>query len=150
MAIEMVNLLGGSATPISWGELYTSLQQGVVDAAENNPPSLYTSHHYEVCKFYSLDEHTSIPDVLLVSTVLWDSLDDQSKKILQEAADASAQFQKKIWKEATLTAIKKMEEEGLKIIHPDKSAFFEKVKPMYRKLQNKKEGKLLRRIMEAE
>ena len=52
---------GGSATPIAWGELYTALQQGVVDGAENNPPSFYLSRHYEVCRYYSLDEHTSVP-----------------------------------------------------------------------------------------
>jgi tripartite ATP-independent transporter DctP family solute receptor len=52
-AVEMMRALGGSATPITWGELYTALQSGVVDGAENNPPSLYTSRHYEVCKYYS-------------------------------------------------------------------------------------------------
>jgi len=62
-AVDMIQALGGSATPISWGELYTALQQGVVDAAENNPPSFYLSRHYEVCKYYCLDEHTSIPDI---------------------------------------------------------------------------------------
>jgi len=66
MAVAMVNDLGGAPTPISWGELYTALQQGVVDGAENNPPSFYTSKHFEICKFFSLDEHTSVPDVLLM------------------------------------------------------------------------------------
>ena len=63
MAMDMIRSMGGSATPISWGELYTSLQSGVVDGAENNAPSLYTSNHYEVCKHYSLDQHTVVPDV---------------------------------------------------------------------------------------
>jgi tripartite ATP-independent transporter DctP family solute receptor len=54
MAIDMIKYFGGSPTPLAYGELYTALQQGVVDMAENNPPSLYTSRHYEVCKFYSL------------------------------------------------------------------------------------------------
>ena len=71
-AIRMINLLGGAATPISFGELYTALQQGIVDGAENNPPSYHTSRHYEVARFYSLDEHTAVPDVLLVSTVVWE------------------------------------------------------------------------------
>lgn len=57
-AIDMVKSFGGSPTPISWGELYTALQQGVVDGAENNPPSFYLSRHYEVCKYYIIDEHT--------------------------------------------------------------------------------------------
>ena len=70
-AVNMVQALGGSPTPIPWGELYTALQQGVVDGAENNPPSFFFSRHYEVCKYYSLDEHTAVPDILLMSTVIW-------------------------------------------------------------------------------
>ena len=70
-AVKMISALGGSATPISWGELYTALQQGVVDGAENNPPSFYLSGHYEVCKYYALSEHTSVPDMLLISSRSW-------------------------------------------------------------------------------
>ncbi len=100
-SVKFVNALGGSATPISWGELYTALQQGVVDGAENNPPSFYLSRHYEVCKHYSLDEHTAVPDVLLISTVIWNDLSPQEKKWIQEAADESYDYQKKLWKEST-------------------------------------------------
>jgi len=59
MAMNLVRTLGGAPTPISWGELYTALQQGVVDGAENNPPSFVSSRHYEICKYYSLNEHTN-------------------------------------------------------------------------------------------
>ncbi|UCD39304.1 MAG: TRAP transporter substrate-binding protein, partial [Fidelibacterota bacterium] len=79
-SVKMVQALGGSATPIPWGELYTSLQQGVVDGAENNPPSFYLSRHYEVCKYYSLDEHTAVPDILLMSTVVWNKLSAQEQQ----------------------------------------------------------------------
>jgi len=96
-AFEMVKQLGGSPTPISWGELYTALQQGVVDGAENNPPSFYLSRHYEVCKYYSIDEHTMIPDLLLVSTHLWNRLNTQEKAWLQEAIDRSVPSQRKLW-----------------------------------------------------
>ena len=58
MSMKMVQAMGGSPTPIPWGELYTALDQGVVDGAENNSPSFRTSRHYEVCPYYSLDEHT--------------------------------------------------------------------------------------------
>ena len=71
---RMVRVLGGSATPIDWGELYSALQQGVVDGAENNAPSFYLSRHYEICRYYTLDEHTWVPDVLLISTRVWDDL----------------------------------------------------------------------------
>ncbi len=138
-SVKLVNVLGGSATPISWGELYTALQQGVVDGAENNPPSFYTSKHYEVCKYYSLDEHTSVPDVLLVSTVVWNDLSDQEKKWLQDAADASYEYEKKLWKEATIEALEEVKKAGVKIYYPDKALFEEKVKPLIEEFKNDKE-----------
>ncbi|MCK6613321.1 MAG: TRAP transporter substrate-binding protein [Ignavibacteriaceae bacterium] len=135
-SVKMVNALGGSATPIAWGELYTALQQGVVDGAENNPPSFFLSRHYEVCKHYSLDEHTSVPDVLLISTVIWDDLTDQEKEWIQSAADESYIYQKKLWKEATEEALMEVQKAGVKIYYPDKTPFNEKTRPLleeYRK-----------------
>ena len=79
--MEMVKAQGGSPTPISWGELYTALQSGVVDGAENNPPSFYTSHHYEVCKYYSINEHTMVPDVLIIGLKIWEDLTEQEKSM---------------------------------------------------------------------
>ena len=70
-AVRTVRELGGAATPVAWGELYTALQQGVVDGAKNNPPSYYLSRHYEIARYYSLDEHTSVPDVMLMSLRVW-------------------------------------------------------------------------------
>jgi tripartite ATP-independent transporter DctP family solute receptor len=129
--IELVNDLGGSATPISFGELYTALQMGVVDGAENNPPSFLTSRHYEVCKYYSLDEHSSIPDVLLISTIVWDALTPQEQTWLQEAASESADYEKRLWAEASDEALKEVQAAGVEIIHPDKSLFADKVSEMY-------------------
>ena len=76
-AVATVRALGGAATPVAWGELYTALQQGVVDGAENNPPSYYLSRHYEIARYYSLDEHTSVPDVMLASLPVGDCLNEQ-------------------------------------------------------------------------
>src|SRR5660397_69127 len=73
-AMNLVKSFGGSPTPIAWGELYTALQQGIVDGAENNLPSFYLSRHYEVCKYLTMDEHTAIPDELLISTLVWNKL----------------------------------------------------------------------------
>ncbi len=129
--VQMVNQLGGSATPISWGELYTALQQGVVDGAENNPPSFYISRHYEVCKYYVLDEHTAIPDVLLISTIIWETLTAQEQQWLTEAAWESAQYQKRLWKEASDDALRAVQEFGVEVIYPDKTPFAEKVTPLY-------------------
>jgi tripartite ATP-independent transporter DctP family solute receptor len=129
-AMEMVKAQGGSPTPISWGELYTALQSGVVDGAENNPPSFYTSHHYEVCKYYSLNEHTMVPDVLIVSQKVWDKLTDQERKWLQQAASESVPVERELWKESTEESLRLVEEAGVTIIHPDKKPFAEKVEPL--------------------
>jgi len=127
-SINMVNTLGGSATPMAYGELYTAIQQGVVDGAENNPPSFVSSNHFEVSKYYTLDEHSSIPDVLLIGTKSWEKLSEQEKKWLQEAADESAQAQKKFWAASVKASMQKLKEAGVEVIHPEKSLFADKSK----------------------
>ncbi|NOR73669.1 MAG: DctP family TRAP transporter solute-binding subunit [Draconibacterium sp.] len=129
-AVEMVRALGGSATPIAWGELYTALQSGVVDGAENNPPSLYTSRHYEVCKYYSLDEHTTIPDVLVISQKVWDKLTPKEKEWIQQAADESAVLERELWAESEKKSYEEVQKAGVKINYPDKGPFMELVKPL--------------------
>jgi TRAP-type C4-dicarboxylate transport system substrate-binding protein len=126
----MVSELGGSATPIPWGELYTALQQGVVDGAENNPPSFFLSRHYEVARFYSLNEHTGVPDVLLISTVIWNDLTTQERDWLGEAAAESAQYQKVLWRESTEEALRAVQEAGVQVLRPDKAPFAQLLDPM--------------------
>ncbi|MFD0861596.1 TRAP transporter substrate-binding protein [Sungkyunkwania multivorans] len=123
MAVAMVNDLGGSPTPISWGELYTALQQGVVDGAENNPPSFYTSKHYEVCKYYSLDEHTSVPDVLLIGLDTWNRLNDQERTWLKEATSQSTIAQRQLWADSEKESLAEVKKAGVQIIFPDKTPF---------------------------
>ncbi|WP_417871575.1 TRAP transporter substrate-binding protein [Winogradskyella sp.] len=130
-AMDMVKSLGGSPTPISWGELYTSLQQGVVDGAENNPPSFYLSRHYEVCKYYSLDEHTVLPDVLIIGTHVWDRLSEQQKKWLQQAVDQSVSYQRELWAEAEKEALEEVQKAGVTVVRPDKSSFANDVEGVY-------------------
>ncbi len=130
-AINMVKNLGGSPTPISWGELYTSLQQGVVDGAENNPPSFYLSRHYEVCKYYSLDEHTALPDVLLLSTHTWEKLSQKERKWLQSAVDRSIIYQRKLWADAEVLALQEVQKAGVVVTRPDKKNFINKVQSLY-------------------
>ena len=129
-AVEMLRALGGSATPISWGELYTALQSGVVDGAENNPPSFYTSHHFEVCKFYSLDEHTIVPDVVVISKKIWGKLTEQQQEWIQIAANESAILERKLWAESEIESMQKVQEAGVKINYPDKKPFIDKVQPL--------------------
>ncbi|MCR9227925.1 MAG: TRAP transporter substrate-binding protein [Flavobacteriaceae bacterium] len=138
-AMDMVKSLGGSPTPISWGELYTSLQQGVVDGAENNPPSFYLSKHYEVCPYYSLDEHTFSPDVLIVGTRFWDVLSDQEKDWINKAVKKSLRHQRKLWAESEAEALKKVQEAGVEVSYPDKQPFVEMTKEMYRAYEGDQE-----------
>lgn len=127
MAFALIRAFGGAATPIAWGELYTSLQQGVVDGAENNPPSFHLSRHYEVCKYYTINEHTAVPDVLLVSEHLWQRLDARQQQWLKESADESAIHQRKLWEVATRTALEEVQKAGVEIIYPDKALFAQRV-----------------------
>ena len=138
-AMNMVKKLGGSPTPISAGELYTALQQGVVDGAENNPPTFYLSGQYEVCKYYSLDEHTAIPDVLVISTHLWNSLSTEQQSWVQKASDASVVYQRKLWEESENEALAAVKKAGVEVVTPDKSKFTEKVKTMFDEYKDDKE-----------
>lgn len=149
-AVNMVKALGGSPTPISWGELYTSLQQGVVDGAENNPPSFYLSRHYEVCKYYSLDEHTVLPDVLLMGSYVYDKLNEQERKWLKEAVTESVKYQRILWAEAEEEALREVQKAGVQVIRPDKSLFAEKVKGIFEGYKDDKDiYPLIKQIQET-
>jgi tripartite ATP-independent transporter DctP family solute receptor len=124
-AIDMVKSFGGSPTPISWGELYTALQQGVVDGAENNPPSFYLSRHYEVCKYYIIDEHTVLPDVVLMSTHFWNDLSNQDQEWIQKAMDLSVVEQRRLWLKSEIESLEAVKAAGVKVSYPNKSNFAE-------------------------
>jgi tripartite ATP-independent transporter DctP family solute receptor len=149
MSMKMVSAMGGSPTPIPWGELYTALDQGVVDAAENNPPSFRTSRHYEVCKYYILDEHTMIPDMLVISTKVWNNLKPEFQQILQEAVDESVEYQRKIWAEAEQSDMKLVQDAGVTIIRPDKTPFQESVKSVWAEFEGTDIGELIKQIQEV-
>ncbi|MCI4650182.1 TRAP transporter substrate-binding protein [Phaeodactylibacter sp.] len=135
-AMQMVKALGGAPTPISFGELYTALQQGVVDGAENNPPSFFTSRHYEVCKYYSIDEHSTVPDVMLIGTNTWERLTAQEQTWLQEAADASVGYQREVWAASEQEALDAVKAAGVQINYPDKSPFAARVEDIYERYKD--------------
>ena len=149
-AVKMIAALGGSATPISWGELYTALQQGVVDGAENNPPSFHLSRHFETCKYYILNEHTMVPDILLMSLRTWDSLDDQQQEWLQKAVDDSVEYQRELWLEATEEALVAVREAGVEVSYPDKQPFMDAVAEMKASYRGTEIGDLLDEIAAVE
>jgi tripartite ATP-independent transporter DctP family solute receptor len=138
-AIQMVNLLGGNATPISWGELYTALQQGIVEGAENNPPSFHLSGHFEVSGYYSLNEHTAVPDILYASLHTWERLNEDERAILRRAAEESGIYQRDLWREATERAIEEVQKAGVEVIYPDKAPFLERLQPLYDQYKNESE-----------
>jgi tripartite ATP-independent transporter DctP family solute receptor len=143
---RMVQTLGGAATPIDWGELYSALQQGVVDGAENNPPSFFLSRHYEVSRYYTLDEHTWVPDILLISTRVWGSLSPQERDWLVAAVAFSVVEQRRLWREASQHALAQVRAAGVEIIEPDKAAFREAVQPMHDSYRGTPAYELLRAI----
>ncbi len=150
MAMQLIRTLGGAPTPVAFGELYTALQQGMVDGAENNEPSYETSRHFEVARHYSLDEHTSIPDVVLFSRQVWERLPAHVQKWIQQAADESSEFQRELWAESTGETLKRLEAAGVSIHRPDKAPFVEASAPMYAEFEGGMLGELARRIREVE
>jgi tripartite ATP-independent transporter DctP family solute receptor len=135
-AVNMVRAMGGSPTPISWGELYTALQGGVVDGAENNPPSFYLSNHFEVCRYYSLNEHSTVPDVLLISTKIWNTLSEEEQRWLEEAAIESVEHQRDLWEASERHSLEMTAAAGVNIIYPDKAPFIEIVQPLYEEFRS--------------
>ena len=149
-AHNMVFTLGGTPTAISYGDLYDALKKNRVDGAENNAPSLYTSRHYEMAKHYSLDEHTRVPDIVVVSKKVWDGMDPQVRQWVAQAAAESVPFERKVWKEKNEEALKAMEKAGVTIHRLDREAFAAAMAPMYTQEDGTRVGDLARRIMEAE
>lgn len=122
-AMDMINAMGGSPCPITWGELYTALAQGTVDAAENNPPSFDTSRHFEVCKYFTFTAHQRIPDMVIMSTKVWNTLPQDVQVALQKAADESEVYQRKLWKEKTEQSLALAKEKGVELITPELDGF---------------------------
>lgn len=147
-AMDMVQALGGNPTPIPFGELYTALQSSMVDGAENNAPSFYSSRHYEVCRHLSLDEHTRVPDMLLISTRIWNDLSPAVQHWIQEAADESAEYQRTLWAEETTRLLELIRKDGVEIHTPDQSAFARQVSAMHESYNGTRIGELIRQLSE--
>ena len=133
VAMDLVEALGGSPTPIPWGELYTALKQGVVDGAENNPPSIVSSRHSEICKHLTLDAHSRIPDMVVVSERVWKRLSKQEQAWLRQAMSEATEFQRNLWAQKTQEAMVKMKADGVEILEVDTDPYREAVKPVIEK-----------------
>lgn len=99
LMMGMVEALGANPTPMTYSEVYSGLQTGVIDGAENNWPSYYSTSHYEVAKYITVDEHTRVPELQIISQKTWDKLSDEDKATIKECAIASADYEKELWAE---------------------------------------------------
>jgi len=146
MAMDLISTLDGAPTPIPWGELYTALQQRMVDGAENNPPSYLSSRHYEVAKHFSLDEHTRIPDMVIFSHDTWIALTAQQQAWVNQAAAESVTFQRQLWAEKTEEALAAVAAAGVTLYRPDKAPFIAATQSMYDRIADSPIGQLATRI----
>ncbi len=134
-SVRMLLALGASPAPIDFGELYTALQQGVVDGAENNINSFMASRHSDVARYFSLSYHTSIPDVLLISSKSWNKLNERQQSIIKQAARESTLEMRHIWQRVSAGNMEAAKKAGIKFIETQRSAFTEKTKVVYEQVR---------------
>ncbi len=134
MFVDMVGALGANATPMPYGEVYSAIQTGVIDGAENNWPSYDTSGHFEVAKYYTLDQHLMVPEVLVMSKQSWDKLSAEDQAAVTEAAKESVKVQRELWAAQEKVSEDKIRASGAEVVTDiDKTPFIEAMKPVYEK-----------------
>ncbi len=130
--IEMMKLLGGSATPMGFGEVYTALQSNIIDGAENNELALTDNGHGDVCKYYSYDMHQMVPDILIGNLAFIEELDDEERAIFEEGYKLVNKIQREEWVKAVEEAKEKAEnEQNVQFIYPDQEPFKEACLPLH-------------------
>lgn len=136
MFIALINALGANATPMPFGEVYSGLQTGVIDGAENNWPSYESTRHFEVAKHYSQTEHSMTPEVLVFSKMAFDKLAPADQEIIRKAAKESVGEMRKLWEAREQAAEKLVKDKGAQITSVDKKPFIDAMKPVYEKFAN--------------
>lgn len=139
MAMRMVSAMGGQPTPVPWSEVYSALQSKVVDGAENSISSFIEQRHCEVNKYFSFDEHTMTPDVVLISDLTWETLNDQEKDILKKAAKVAIEKEIEVWDKNDAINLQKAKDMGINLVEVDKQAFRDKTASFIDE-ERKKEG----------
>lgn len=134
LAIDIFKSLGASATPMDYGEVYSAIQTGVIDGGENNWPSYYTSNHFEVAGYFTQNNYSGPPEILMASQKLWDKLDENDREIFREAAIESVAVQREAWAELTERSKEAIRENGNEITEiTDFTPWREAVEPVYEK-----------------
>lgn len=132
LMVGLVEALGAVATPMPFGEVYSAIQTGVIDGAENNWPSYYSTSHYEVAQYYTLDEHTRVPEITIASKITMDKLSKEDQEIIKKAAKDSMDFQIKAWAAYEKVAEDAVKANGNEIYRlPDNSEFQAAMQPLY-------------------
>ncbi|MEP6565087.1 MAG: TRAP transporter substrate-binding protein [Mesorhizobium sp.] len=148
--VDMVNALGANATPMAYGEVYSALQTGVIDGAENNWPSFESAKHYEVAKHYTMDQHQIVPEVLVMSKVSWDKLSPEDQAIVRQAAKDSVVKMRELWDAQEKKSRDIVEKAGVKVSEIDKQPLIDAMKPVYDKYLSTPELKDLAAKIQAE
>jgi tripartite ATP-independent transporter DctP family solute receptor len=148
--VDLVKALGANPTPMPYGEVYTSLKTGVIDGAENNWPSYESSKHYEVAKFYTLNQHSMSPEVLVMSKKVFDALSPEDQKLFKQAAKDSVGEMRKLWDAREQKAEALVKAAGSQVNSVDKAPFIDAMRPVYEKyLKDPKLLALLKRIQDT-
>jgi tripartite ATP-independent transporter DctP family solute receptor len=134
MFVDMMNALGGNGVAMGYDQVFTALQTGVVDGAENNPPSFVFDNHYQVAKFYTLTEHLIVPEMLVFSKRIWNQLSKDDQVLVQKLGRDAQMRERVLWNEYEAKALAKMKEAGIKVVTiSDKGPFQAAVKPVWDK-----------------
>jgi tripartite ATP-independent transporter DctP family solute receptor len=145
--VSLLEAMGANATPMPYGEVYTALKTGLVDAAENNYPSYESSRHFEVAKYYNKTEHSMAPEILLFSKKVWDTLSADEQKQIRVAAKESVTYMRKLWDERETKSLAIVKAGGAEIVDVDKASFQNAMKPVYDKfLKDPKLQDMVKRI----
>lgn len=146
LMLDLVRSFGAVPTPMPYGEVYSGLQTGVIDGAENNAPSYYSASHYEVAKFYTLDGHTMVPEIIVGSKISLGRLSKADQDLIKQAAFDAIDYQRAQWNAYEKLSMDKVTAAGCTIIPvPDKTEWMKAVEPMYKK-QPKEVQDLVARI----
>ena len=130
--IMMMDLLGGSATPMGFGEVYTSLQSSIIDGAENNELALTDNGHGEVCKYYSYDMHQMVPDIVIGNTDFLEELPEEDRAVFEEGFRVINQVERVEWGKAVEEAKDRAQNDmGVQFLYPDTAPFREAVLPLH-------------------
>ena len=141
--VSLVSAMGANATPMPYGEVYTGLKTGLIDAAENNIPSFDTAKHVEAVKVYSKTEHSMAPEILVMSKVVWDKLPKAEQDMVRKAAKDSVAFQRKAWDDQEAKSLANVKAAGAQIVDVDKKSFQAVMGPVYDKFMTTPDMKRL-------